>query len=80
VTLGTFYAAMASRTRAREVLLPLLLFPMLIPLLVGAVEATGALLVGDPMGNSGGWLRLLVVFDVIFIVASVLAFEHVIEE
>ena len=45
VTLGTFYAAMASRLRAREVLLPLLLFPMLIPLLVGAVAATG----------SGGW-------------------------
>jgi len=80
VTLGTFYAAMASRIRAREVLLPLLLFPMLIPLLVGAVEATGALLAGDPMGDSGAWIRLLVVFDVIFVVATVVAFEYVIEE
>ena len=79
VTLGTFYAAMASRLRAREVLLPLLLFPMLIPLLVGAVAATGALLQGDPMGQSGGWMRLLVVFDVIFLAASFLTFEHVIE-
>lgn len=80
VTLGTFYAAMASRIRAREVLLPLLLFPMLIPLLVGAVEATGALLAGDAMGQSAGWVRLLIVFDVIFLVGTVLAFEHVIEE
>jgi heme exporter protein B len=80
VTLGTFYAALASRMRAREVLLPLLLFPMLIPLLVGAVEATGQLLHGNVMGNAGAWIRLLFVFDVIFFVASIFAFEHVIEE
>jgi heme exporter protein B len=80
VTLGTFYAAMASRVRAREVLLPLLLFPMLIPLLVGSVEATTALLSGDVMGNAGNWIRLLAAFDLIFLVACVLAFEYVIEE
>jgi heme exporter protein B len=79
VTLGTFYAAMASRLRAREVLLPLLLFPMLIPLLVGAVEATQSLLAGDPMGDAMQWTKLLAAFDLIFFVASVLAFEHVIE-
>jgi heme exporter protein B len=80
VTLGTFYAAMASRLRAREVLLPLLLFPMLIPLLIAAVEATNDLLSGSAMGNVGGWMRLLFVFDVIFVVASVMAFEYVIED
>lgn len=80
VTLGTFYAAMASRVRAREVLLPLLLFPMLVPLLVGSVEATAAVLAGDPMGYKSGWLRLLAAFDVIFFVASLFAFEQVIGE
>lgn len=80
VTLGTFYAAMASRLRAREVLLPLLLFPMLIPLLVASVEATGALLGGDVMGRSGAWIQLLVVFDAVFVAATLLAFEYVIEE
>lgn len=80
VTLGTFYAAMASRLRAREVLLPLLLFPMLIPLLVGSVEATSVILSGDPMGERGSWLGLLAAFDLIFFVASILAFEYVIEE
>lgn len=80
VTLGTFYAAMASRIRAREVMLPLLLFPMLIPLLVGAVEATSAMLAGDVMGDSRVWVRLMVVFDAIFIVISMWAFDFVIEE
>ncbi len=79
VTLGTFYAAMASRLRAREVLLPLLLFPMLIPLLVAAVEATGAVLSGDAMGDAGAWMRLLAVFDLVFFVAAFFAFEYVIE-
>jgi heme exporter protein B len=80
VTLGTFYAAKASRLRAREVLLPLLLFPMLIPLLVAAVEATGTLLGGDIMGRSGAWIQLLAVYDVVFVAASLLAFEYVMEE
>jgi heme exporter protein B len=79
VTLGTFYAAMASRVRAREVLLPLLLFPMLVPLLVAAIGATKAVLVGDPMGDGTAWIRMLVAFDVIFLTGSVLVFEHVIE-
>lgn len=78
-TLGTFYAAMASRSRAREVLLPLLLFPMLVPLLIAAAEASAALLEGDPMGNAGTWIRLLLAFDVVFLGSALLAFEHVIE-
>jgi heme exporter protein B len=80
VTLGTFYASMASRSRAREVLLPLLLFPMLVPVLLASVEATSALLQGDPMGEAGRWIRLLISFDVIFLGASILAFGAVIEE
>lgn len=80
VTLGTFYASMASRSRAREVLLPLLLFPMLVPVLVAAVEATAALLGGDLMAESGRWVRLLVAFDVIFLGAGIVAFGAVIEE
>jgi heme exporter protein B len=79
VTLGTFYAAMASRSRAREVLLPLLLFPMLVPVLIAAVDATKALLGGNLMGDAGAWARLLTAFDIIFLVASFLAFEFVIE-
>lgn len=80
VTLGTFYAALASRVRAREVLLPLLLFPMLVPLLLASVEATKALLEGNAMGDAGQWARLLAAFDVIFLIATTAAFEYVIED
>jgi heme exporter protein B len=79
VALGTFYASMASRSRAREVLLPLLLFPMLVPVLLASVEASRSLLAGDPMNEAGAWVQLLAAFDVIFVTASVFAFEHVIE-
>ena len=80
VTLGTFYAAMSSRTRARDVLLPLLLFPMLIPLLLAGVQGTTAFLLGDAMGYGGAWLRMLLAFDLIFFTAALWAFPHVIGE
>lgn len=79
VILGTFYASMASRSRAREVLLPLLLFPMLVPVLLGTATATRALIGADLMHEAGAWVRLLAVYDLIFLVATFLAFEHVIE-
>jgi heme exporter protein B len=79
VTLGTFYAAMASRVRAREVLLPLLLFPMLVPLLVASVGATTALLSGNAMGDAASWMRSLAAFDAIYLIVSTLAFPYVIE-
>lgn len=79
VTLGTFYAAMSSRSRSREVLLPLLLFPMMIPVLLGAVESSTSLLSGDPMREAGAWMGMLTAFDVIFLTAALVTFEYVIE-
>jgi heme exporter protein B len=80
VTLGTYYAAMASRVRAREILLPLLLFPMLVPLLLAAVGATNAVLSGDPMGYGPAWIKLLAAFDIVFLAATFMTFEYVIGE
>jgi heme exporter protein B len=79
VVLGTFYASMASRSRAREVLLPLLLFPMLVPVLLAATTASKALLGADVMHEAGAWIRLLVAYDLVFLTATFIAFEHVIE-
>ncbi|MGH7960852.1 MAG: heme exporter protein CcmB [Candidatus Binatia bacterium] len=76
--LGTLVAAMAVRTRAREVLLPLMLLPLLVPLLIAAVKVTGALLAGAPW--TGVWLRVLLAFDVIFVVTGWLIFAHVVQE
>ena len=79
VVLGTFYASMASRSRAREVLLPLLLFPMLVPILIAATTASKALLGDDLMHEAGAWIRLLAAYDLVFLIATFIAFEHVIE-
>jgi heme exporter protein B len=80
VTLGTFYGAMASRSRAREVLLPLLLFPMLVPVLLAAIQASRALLVGDPLHEAGAWIRLLSAYDLIFLASTHLAFSSILED
>jgi heme exporter protein B len=79
VVLGTFYASMASRSRAREVLLPLLLFPMLVPVLLAATTASRALIGADLMHEAGAWIRLLAAFDLVFLIATFLTFEHVID-
>jgi heme exporter protein B len=76
--LGTLFSAIAVRTRAREVLLPVMLFPLLIPLLIASVKMTGALLAGDPL--PGVWLRVLLAFDVIFVVTGWLIFGQVVRE
>lgn len=79
VVLGTFYASMASRSRAREVLLPLLLFPMLVPVLIAATTASRAILGADVMHEAGAWIRLLAAYDLVFLIATFIAFEHIID-
>lgn len=76
--LGTVFAALAVRTRAGEVLFPLVLLPLLVPLLLSAVQATGALLSGGEW--TGMWLRVLVAFDVVFVVAGWLLFGQAVYE
>ena len=78
-TVGTLFAAVAANTRAREALLPLLLFPVLVPVIIGAVKATGQTLPGTAPGGSP-WLSLLIAFDAIFLALSYAMFEYVIEE
>ena len=77
---GTLYAAMTSQIRARQMLLPLLLFPLIVPVLLAAVKATSLLILGDPMEQSGPWLALLVAFDGIYWSLCGLLFERVVEE
>ena len=74
---GTFFAAMSLRTRAREIMLPLLLFPLSIPALLGMVNATTAILSGETSPNF--WIALLVAYDVVFTTACLLLFEAVLE-
>jgi heme exporter protein B len=73
---GTFFAAVSLRTRAREIMLPLLLFPIAIPALLGAVEATTEILAGE---YSRFWITLLAAYDVVFTVACLFSFEKVLQ-
>jgi len=77
---GTVFSAMAVNTRAREVLLPLLLFPVVVPVILAGVKMTGALLDGEPFSTLGNWLRLMLVYDVGFTVVAYLTFGYVVEE
>jgi heme exporter protein B len=72
---GTFFAAMSIRTRSREIMLPLLLFPISIPALLGMVESTSAILTGEYSAKF--WIVLLAVYDVVFTTACLLLFEMV---
>ena len=77
---GTLLAAIAVNTRAREVMLPILLLPLAVPLLIAAVQATAGLVEAATLAEVGGWLRLLVVYDLVIIAVSMLTFSYVVEE
>ena len=78
--LGTLFSAMAVNTKAREVLLPILLFPLTVPIVLGAVKTTGTILNGSALTEGRPWLQMMTVFDIIFLVAAFLTFEFVVEE
>jgi heme exporter protein B len=77
---GTLFSAIAVHTRAREVMLPILLFPIVVPLMIAAVKITGGLLDGQPLSEMRNWMNLLVGFDVIFLTVSYMTFDYVVEE
>lgn len=78
--IGTLFAAVSLRTRAREVMLPLLMLPLATPLFLSCVEATALLLEGRPLTDAGKWFNLLLAFDAVFLVVGWLGFEYVVEE
>jgi len=79
---GTLFAAIAAHTRAREVMLPVLLFPIQVPVILATVKSTGAAIrvPGVEPADIGPWLGLLIAFDAIFLSLSLLLFDYVIEE
>jgi heme exporter protein B len=81
VVVATTFAALAARTRSRELLLPILSLPALVPIFIAAVELTSAIFAGEPTGSvaATGWFGVLVAFDVIFSVASTITFEFVLD-
>jgi len=80
VAVGTLLASMAVQTRTRDVLLPILLFPVAIPVLVAAVKASGGYMSAAPWDEIAPWINLLLVYDVVFTAAAFMVFDYVVEE
>jgi heme exporter protein B len=77
--LGTLLSAVTLKARAKELLLPLILFPLMVPVILATIRCMEAVLRNGELGDALPWLRLLVGFDVIFLVVGVLIFDWVIE-
>jgi len=80
VAVGTLLSSMAVQTRTRDVLLPILLFPVVIPVFIASVKASSGFLQGLEMAEIWPWLNLLVVYDLIFTAVAFMVFDYVVDE
>jgi len=80
VAVGTLLSSMAVQARTRDMLLPILLFPVTLPVLVAAVKGSAGVLAGLPMSDVQTWINLLLAYDVIFIAVAFMVFDFVVEE
>jgi heme exporter protein B len=80
VAIGTLFSAMAVNTRLAELLLPMLALPFFVPIVTAASQATAKLFNGRPVAEAGGWIKLLLAFDIVFVVACTLAYPYTVED
>jgi heme exporter protein B len=80
VAVGTLLSSMAVQTRTRDVLLPILLFPVVLPILIAAVKASGGFLQGLALADIMAYINLLIVYDVVFIALAYMVFDFIVEE
>lgn len=80
VAVGTLFSAMAVNTRLAELLLPMLSLPFFVPIVMASAQASTRLLAGRPAAEALPWIKLLVAFDIVFVVASTLAYPYTVEE
>ena len=80
VAVGTLFSAMAVNTRRAELLLPMLTLPFFVPIVMAAAQATSRLLSGRPVTEAAAWIKLLVAFDLVFLVACTLAYPFTVED
>ena len=77
---GTLFSAVSVGLKTRDVLLAILLFPVMVPVILAAAKSSGAVLDGRGLADAYNWLALLVVYDIVFFVVSILTFDYVVEE
>jgi heme exporter protein B len=78
--IGTIFSAISTNTNARDLMLSLLVFPIAVPLMIASIKATGRILDGQSISQIASWLKILVAFDLTFLLVSYLTFEFVVEE
>lgn len=79
VAVGTLVAGVTANSRLSQLLLPIVMFPLLMPVILGAVKLTGLVLVAAPLGDMAGWLRVLIAYDVLFSAVAFILYEQVLE-
>ncbi|MFQ5672097.1 MAG: heme exporter protein CcmB [Nitrospinales bacterium] len=78
--LGVLLSSIASNLETREIMLPILLYPLLVPVVIGSVKMTGQLLAGKSLADMTNWIGLIVSFDIIYVAASIMTIDHILEE
>ena len=78
--IGTLFSALAAQTRSREIMLPVLFFPIMTPVIIAAVSASGRAVEGDAFVGLGRWLLLIGVFDALFLVICPWVFSFIVED
>ena len=77
--IGTLFSAISVNTKSREIMLPILYFPVFMPVIIAAVESTTAVFQEQDWSVIWGWLKIIMVFDIIFLIVALLTFEFIIE-
>lgn len=78
--IGTLLSSLSSNLKTREIMLPILLYPLIIPVAIGVVRMTSQILAGETLGNMMNWIGLLLAFDIIFLGVSIMTIDHILEE
>ena len=78
--LGTLLSSLSSNLKTREIMLPILLYPLMVPIAIGSVQLTGQILDGKSLADMMNWVGLILCFDIIFISASIMTIDHILEE
>ena len=78
--IGTLLSSLSANLKTRDIMLPILLYPLMIPILIGSVQMTGQALAGEPLSGMMNWVSLTLCFDVIYIAVSIMTIDFVLEE
>ena len=78
--IGTLLSSLSANLKTRDIMLPILLYPLMIPIVIGSVRMTGQVLTGEPLSELMNWVSLTLCFDIIYIAVSIMTIDFVLEE